>query len=129
MKASEIVRRARALLALAPDERPVSVQRLEKIAGVADDTLYDVARTGSMQAKTRVRLARAFTLVENDQIRIRQGNRKSIYPAERVDVVTLVSPRRPMETIMRLAFTKDGPKVRFEAVNPLAFPKLDKLER
>ena len=129
MKADEVLRRIRAVIALPADERPISIDRLEQVAGVGDNEVYKVARAGTMQARTRMRLAKALTLVENDQLVIMPGNRKSIYPEERRDWILTRPPRPPMQTHARLAFTSGGPKVVFEAVNPRAFPKLDKIER
>ena len=55
MKEAEIVRRLRALLALPAKQRPISIDRLEHAAGVADNEVYEVARVGRMQKKTRRR--------------------------------------------------------------------------
>lgn len=129
MTPDEIRRRLRALIALPKDERPISIDRLEQVAGVSENAVYTVARGEAMQERTRVRLAKALLLVENDQVVIRRGNRTSIEPDERRDRILTRAPRPPMQTHTRLAFTPAGPKVVFEAVNPRAFPKLDKIER
>lgn len=124
-----MLRRLRALIALPEGERPISIGRLERLAGVSENEVYKVARRGTMIERTRLGLARALTLVENDQLVYRQGNRKSIYKAERADRVEQRAPRPPQKNVSRLAFTSSGPRVVFDAVNPRAFPKLDKIER
>lgn len=126
MKAAEVLRRLRALIALAPGERPISIDRLEQVADVGENEVYKLARgVAKMSERTRIKLARALTLVENDQLVVRPGNRKSIEPEERRDRILTRPARPPMQTHARLAFTPGGPKVVFEAVNPRAFPKLD----
>lgn len=115
---TEIVRRLKALLALPRGKRPITVDRLEEIAGVAQNTVYEVAKTGRMQKKTRVRLTRALELVENDQLVIKK----------RPNLPTLISlrdPKPPQVVVQRVEFTAKGPKVRLLAINPLAFPELD----
>ena len=93
MKDQEIVRRLRALIKMAPKDRPISIDRLELVAGVSDNEVYEVARVGRMQEKTRVRLGRALTLVENDQVVVKRGNGNSFPPTP--PKVTVRAPQPP----------------------------------
>ena len=122
MNDEEIVRRLRALIALPPKQRPISVERLEKVAGVADNEVYEVARVGRMQKKTRARLSRALTLVENDQLVIKRGQSNSFPPVPAS--VTIRAPQPKQLNVQRVEFTAQGPKVRFVATNPRAFTEL-----
>ena len=116
------MRRLRALIALAPKDRPISINKLELIAGVSDNEVYEVARVGRMQEKTRVRLSRALTLVENDQVVVKRGNGNS-FP-HTPPKVTVRAPQPQQRNVQRVTFTSQGPKVEFVATNPRTFPDL-----
>lgn len=122
MKDEEIVRRLRALIALPPKQRPISIDRLEKVAGVSDNEVYEVARVGRMQKKTSTRLGRALTLVEGDQLVIKRGQSNSFPPVPAK--VTIRPPQPKQVNVQRVEFTSRGPVVRFVATNPRAFPDL-----
>lgn len=115
MQEDEIVRRLRAILALPWDQRPFSVDRLEKVAGVADKVIDRVARVGRMQMKTRARLSRALRLFENNQVVVQK---RHFQPT----IVTIVAPRPPQQNVRCITFTKSGPKVTLVPRNPLTFP-------
>lgn len=115
MDEAEIVRRLRALLEMAPDKRPISITQLEKIAGVADKTVYDICKIGRMQRKTKSRLEKALLLVENDQLVMKRDSDKRIN-------VSIRDPQPKMVIMQRVEFTSTGPKVRSVAANPLSFP-------
>lgn len=122
MKDSEIVRRLRALIKMAPKDRPISIDKLELVAGVSDNEVYEVARVGRMQEKTRVRLGRALTLVENDQVVVKRGNGNSFPPTP--PKVTVRAAQPPQVNVQRVTFGVAGPRVEFVATNPRAFPDL-----
>lgn len=111
----EILRRLRVLLSMHPDERPISVDRLEKLVGV-DDCVYDAMRRKGFHAQTRIRLARALTLVENDQV---VAKRAGIKPFE----ITIRPPQPPVRIVPVIEFSGAPPKIRFLAQNPNAFPE------
>src|SRR5258708_11138879 len=122
MKDTEIVRRLRALIALPPKDRPISINKLELVAGVSDNEVYEVARVGRMQEKTRLRLSRALTLVENDQVVVKRGKGHS-FP-HTPPTVTVRAPQPQQRNVQRVTFTSQGPKVEFVAKNPRAFADL-----
>lgn len=115
MNEKEVIRRLRALIRTTPNERPITVDRLESIAGISEGELYTIARRGSMRDSTRARLARALTWVENNQVVVRKHPNR---PTE----VAIVDPKPPQTIATRVEFTEGGPKVRFVALNPLTFP-------
>lgn len=121
MNAEEIVRRLRALLAIPVGKRPITIHRLEQISGVADNEIYYIVKNGRMQEKTRIRLERALTLVENDQLVIQK------HPNRRTEI-SVRAPQPPQLMVRRVQFTEQGLKVRHVAVNPNAFPELDPLQ-
>jgi hypothetical protein len=116
MTKEEIVRRLRALLATKPEERPIKVERLAHVAGLSLRGLRHIAAEGTMQDASRVRLARALTWVENDQVVVKKT-------PNRPTVVTIRPPQPPQENVLAVDLTKDGPKVRIKAVNPRTFPR------
>lgn len=118
MDATEIVRRIRALLAMPESERPISVDRLESIAGISDGLVYKIAKSGVMQQKSIVRLSRALELVENDQIAVKMVHKK---PSQ----VSIRSPKPPQINVQRVTFVNGRPKIEIIAINPRAFPVLD----
>ena len=118
MEQDEIVRRLRVIISTPPKERVISVDRLESVAGVADRVIYDIAKSGKMAKKSEIRLSRALTLVENDQIHV-----KKVYT--KPSIVTIRPPKPPQIIIQRVTFVNGRPKVTFQAVNPRAFPVLD----
>lgn len=111
----EILRRLRVLLAMHPDERPISIDRLEKLVGV-EDCVYDAVRgKKSFHVQTRIRIARALTLVENDQV---VAKKKHLGPYE----FTIRPPQPPVKIVPVIQFTGAPPKIRFLAQNPNALP-------
>lgn len=121
MNQDEIVRRIKALLLLDPAKRPISVDKLEELSGIADNGVYDIARQGRMQDRTREKLARVFTLLENDQISVqhRHGGRGGSKPA----IVSINPvPKPPVAYVRCIKFTEHGPRVVNKAINPLTFP-------
>lgn len=119
MTAAEIVRRLNALLALPPKERPISVYYVEELAGLARGQVREIAKAGRMHERTRIRLERALTWVENDQVRIvkHHGGPNGSRPSD----VTIEAPRPPQVTVHIIQFSKQGPRVRSLALNPRAF--------
>ena len=115
MNEVEIVRRVRALVATPPDRRPISVDRVEQLAGLGNGVLYEIGKRGTMSAATRSRLARALVWVENDQVHVkRRANKPSL--------IRILDPKPPQEVLSSVQMTTKGPRVRFLAVNPRAFP-------
>lgn len=110
----EILRRLRVLLAMHPDDRPISINRLEQLVGV-EDCVYDAVRKKSFHAQTRIRLARALTLVENDQVVVN----KKLHATPKF---TIRPPRPPVKIVPVIHFTGAPPKIRFLAQNPNALP-------
>jgi len=126
MDKREILRRLAVLIAMPAGVRPISIYRLTALADVGKDTIYTVLERNTMTETTRAKLARALSLVENDQVTFKRANGK-VMPDERTGMtIQLRAPRKTQATVRRVVFTKDGPKVIYEAVNPLAFPKFDK---
>lgn len=107
---------------MAPKDRPISINKLELVAGVSDNEVYEVARVGRMQEKTRVRLGRALSLVENDQVVVKRGNGNSFPPTP--PKVTVRAAQPPQVNVQRVTFGMGGPRVEFVATNPRAFPDL-----
>ena len=124
MTAAEIVRRLRALVAMEPKKRPVTIDRLERVAGVSDNTVYDICRNGTMQEKTRARMERALTLVENDQLVVKpRSGTAALFRTKSSESVR--APQPPQVNVKRVVFTENGPKIQIRPVNPLSFPVLD----
>lgn len=121
MSVEEIVRRLRALLALPARQRPISVDKLEKVAGIANNEVYPIAKNGKMQEKTRARLEYALKLVENDQLVIKNSHGAALF--RKPGTIAVRAPQPPQVTVRRITFTEHGPRVRFEVVNPRAFPQ------
>ena len=115
MTDGEVVRRLRVLVALPEEARPVSITRLEQVAGMAHGEVYEVARRGTAQPNTFRRLSRALEFVENDQIRVRRR-------ANKPSVITIADPKPPQETVMSVRLEADGLKVRTGFHNPRALP-------
>jgi len=126
MTAKEILRRIRALVAMHPSERPISLDRLEQLAGINGEVAHMLRGKGSMHERTRIRLSRALEWVENDQVVVGkvQGKRGGGSTSASVH---LRAPQPPQVTVRQIQFTSSGPKVRFVALNPNAFPKLSKI--
>jgi hypothetical protein len=121
------MRRIRALAKMHPRERPISLDRLEQIAAMPDSGIDQLLQgKGGMQERTRIRLSRALEWVENDQVVVGkvQGIRGG---GTRPATVTIRAPQPPQVTVRQIQFTSSGPKVRFVAINPRAFPKLSKI--
>jgi len=111
----EIIRRVRALIATAPADRPMSVDRVEQLAGLANGVLYEIGKRGTMSAASRSRLARALVWVENDQVQVkRRANKPSL--------IRILDPKPPQEILSSVQMSAGGPRIRFLAVNPRAFP-------
>jgi hypothetical protein len=91
---------------------------------VADNEVYEVARVGRMQKKTRLRLGRALTLVENDQLVFKRGVGNTFPP--KPPKVTLRPAKPPQVNVSQVIFTRGGPRVRMVATNPRAFPDLQR---
>ncbi len=122
MDQAEIKRRANALLAMPVDDRPITIYRLEMIAGLYPGDLPKVIKSKKLSEKNINRLSRAFELLENNQIPEKNaGSRGSSFE---------ITPAKPPEKVVsRLQFTQNGPKIVFQAINPLSFPVLEKLEK
>ena len=124
MTAAEILRRLRALIAMEPKKRPVTIDRLERVAGVSDNTVYDICRNGTMQEKTRARMERALTLVENDQLVVKpRSGTAALFRTKSSESVR--APQPPQVNVQRVTFTERGPRVVTTAVNPRTFPEFD----
>lgn len=115
MEDAEIVRRLRVLVALNPEDRPISIGRLEQIAGMAKGEVYEVAKRGTAQPNTFRRLSRALEFVENDQIQVqRRQNKQSI--------ITIGDPKPAQEAVMSVKLENGVPRVRTGFHNPRALP-------
>ncbi len=112
---AEIIRRLRALLAIRPGERPITIDQLEKVAGLSESELYTIARRGTMSAGTLRKLGRALILLENDQLVIKKRPNR---PTE----ITVRAPQPPQRLVRVLEVTSKGVKIRTVAQNPNAFP-------
>lgn len=117
MTDDEIVRRIRALLATPPEKRPFTVNRLERLAGLAKDHVPKIAKWGGMKPATARRLARALTLFENDQVVATRS-----FHRNKPDKITIRAPQPPIERRMGIVFTKHGPRIEKRVVNPNTFP-------
>src|SRR2546430_14120828 len=102
---------------MAPKDRPISVNKLELVAGVSDNEVYEVARVGRMQEKTRLRLGRALTLIENDQVLVKRGNGNS-FPPTPPKATALAKAQPPQVNSQRGAFTAAGARGEFVAPKP-----------
>lgn len=123
MTPKEILRRIRALVAMHPSERPISLDRLEQLSGYSGDLSVIIEGKGGMHERTRIRLGRALEWVENDQVVIGkiQGKRGGGSTSASVHIR---APQPPQVTVRRVTFTPGGPRIQFVAVNPRTFPKL-----
>lgn len=112
---AEVIRRLRALLAMPPAERPISIDMLERAAGISASEIYPIAKRGSMMAGTLRKLGRALLLLENDQLVIhRHPNLKA--------EITVRAPQPPLRMVRVVEVTAKGPRLRLVAQNPNAFP-------
>lgn len=98
-----------------PGARPISIGSLCKLAGLGPSAVYQITEQGTCRQSTVVRLARALTWIENDQVVIK---RRGPLRAE----VTIREPRPPQRTVTQIEMTKQGPRLRFVAQNPNVFP-------
>lgn len=132
MTDAEIMRRLKALIATPRDKRPIAIHCLEVLAGLGEKRLYSLARGNfKMHKRTREALARAFTLVENDQVVVTRAHRGGGWdrrPGE-PDVLTIVEPKPPCVAVPRVRLTATGPRLEYVAQNPRAFPVLDEINR
>lgn len=103
MEIEEIVKRLRHLVDLPPDKRPISVHKLGRVAGVQDHVIYKIHKNGTMQPKTKVRMEKALTWLENG-----------------------MDEQQPKQVIVRrVTFTSKGPRISMVTRNPLALTPLD----
>ncbi len=119
MTAEEIIRRLRALIAMPQKERPISLYYLDILAGLSRGKTYEIAKAEHvMREQTRIRLERALTWVENNQVTIvkRPGGPMGGRPSD----VKIGPPRPPQVTVSIVRFTKQGPRIQSLAFNPLA---------
>ncbi len=115
MTDEEVVRRLRVLIALNPGDRPISIGRLETIAGMAHGEVYEVAKRGTAMPNTFRRLSRALEFVENDQVIVRQRQNKP-------SIVTIGDPKPAQQSVMSVRLESDGLRVRTGFHNPRALP-------
>lgn len=123
MTEDEVIRRLRALIAMPAEYRPITLYRLERLAGIAINSVYKIAREGTIGKKNTARLGKAFELVENDQVVVKK-NPKATGGSEAA-TVSIGPVKPPMVIIHRVRFTASGAKIEMIPVNPRAFPVLD----
>ena len=125
MTREEAMRRLKALLDMSQEDRPISIRRLEKLAGFNSCDLYKISRQAQLSDKAHARLSIAFTLLENDQISIKHRALKGFKNGRRIpSEVTIGTPKPPLVMVKRVRFTPAGAKIEFVPTNPLAFPDL-----
>ncbi len=115
MEQDEVIRRLRALLAIPPGQRPISIDMLERAAGISASEVYQIVKRSYMQAGTHRKLARALTLLENDQLVIK-------FRPNRPTEITVRAPQPPQRLVRVVEVTSKGVKIRTVAQNPNAFP-------
>lgn len=115
MTDEEVVRRLRVLVALPGEARPVSITRLEQIAGMAHGEVYEVAKRGTAQPNTFRRLSRALEFVENDQLVIRRRQGKP-------SIITISDPKPPQKAVMSIRIDGAGLRMQTGFENPRALP-------
>lgn len=127
MDGPEIVRRLRVLQAMPAEERPISIYRLEYLAGITPNLIYKITKTGRIGVKTVARLSRALSFVENDQVVIERhraiaGANPGGSIAAKVTIRRELKP--PLVVVKRVTFNGARPRIEFIPTNPLAFPDL-----
>lgn len=115
MDEKEVIRRLRALIATPPESRPIAIDRLGQLASLGKGEVYEIAKRGTMRSTTRMRLGRALTWVENDQVVIKRRVQKP-------SLVTIRPPQPPTVVRTRIEMTKQGPRLLFVGKNPRTFP-------
>jgi len=127
MDKEEVMRRLKALLDMPVEDRPITVYRLEWLAGLSKCAIYQIVKTGVLGKKTISRLEKAFLIVENDQIVVKKrqfvsGSRPGGSIKAEVEISEVKKP--PMVMVRRVHFTKSGIKTELVPTNPLSFPEL-----
>lgn len=117
MTKAEIIRRLRKLVALPLKERPISVALLEELAALHKRAVYEIIETQAMSERTRIRLERALTWVENDQVR---SPKMTLFKPGQKREVSIGEPKKPCLTISVVRFTRNGPQITQVAYNPNA---------
>lgn len=122
MTGPEIIERLRALKALPPDARPIPILQLEQLAGLARGTVEKILHgSGNLMEKTRVRLERALSWVENDQVRVRRGGYRNS-----ANEYTIAAPNPPQVNVTTVKFTSRGPRISLTPYNPRALKPVGK---
>lgn len=124
MTPDELKRRCNALLDTHPAERPVSVRRLQEIAGVDNQAIWMYAHGKSdPNGKHYIRLDRAFRLLENGQIgKVRTGKQG---PPSYAIIAREAQPEQRLGWQLRI--TPAGIRSGFSARNPNAFTALPRI--
>lgn len=116
MNEKEVIRRLRAIVALPRESRPIPLSRLEQLAGLSDGELYTIEKRGTLSERTRIRLAKALSWVENDQVVVKKT-------PNRPTVISIVEPKPPCEIEPHVHISTEGVRIRYRALNPRTFPK------
>lgn len=118
----EILRRAKRLMELPPDERPVKHYTIMKVAGTGDARpLGTILKNQSMGPEMQRRLSRAFELVENDQIPDLGPTVPFQNKYKRLKLKREKNP--PCEPVMILDVSRGTPRLVTEFHNPRALPE------
>lgn len=120
MNSAELKRRCKALLDTPPNERPVSIESLQRLAGTENNSVWRYANGKyDLEGKHYLRLDRAFRLLENGQIE-GQGRFKTA-------AIIADEPQPKQVNVLQIRMTENGIKSGFAAVNPNAFTPLPRI--
>lgn len=128
----EIVRRLRALLAMPPALRPVTLYELAELACLERKRLYyiaglekppgftwDIGAKG-MQDSTQASLSRVFEWIEAGRVSSEKTRRPFM---KKAPLRVLPEGVQPCVQMRRIKFDADGFRIERVYVNPLSFPK------
>jgi hypothetical protein len=125
MTSDEILRRLRALRKHPKNRRPISLYMVAKLTGIDKSHLYAlIPNRKRLTESTRIRLERAFLLIENNQVSVKKFFHGSGKPYE----YTIKGEAKPVQKMAkRVRMTPKGPVIEFVPVNPMALPELPKI--
>jgi hypothetical protein len=127
MDKEEILRRLRALLEMPVEDRPITIYRLERLAGLAKCSIYQIAKSGALGKRGCIRLKKALLILENNQLVVKKrqfiaGSKPGGSEKAEVSISDVKKP--PFIMVKRVHFTANGPRIEFIPTNPNSFPDL-----
>lgn len=118
----EIIRRAKRLMQLPADQRPIKPYTFGVIAGTGDNTpLLTVIRHESMGPDMQRRMSKAFEHLENDQIPDVDTLPKGANRYKKLKLNREKQP--PCQPVMLLDVSRGTPRLVTAFHNPLALPE------